>query len=110
MIQDESVSPSPQAENVPPMPTLHEISKLGKDEANSQKQIVVAAIPNANATNDNQTIPETHDQSDTNDYGRFLDLGFIPQAIVPTIPLKVIYPRPDNSRHKSRHDPRTDTK
>ncbi|CAI9267623.1 unnamed protein product [Lactuca saligna] len=51
-------------------------------EANPQKQIIVADIPDADATTD-QPIPDIGDQSITDDYEGFLLLGFMKQADVP---------------------------
>ena len=67
------------------------MSETGRVEANLQKEIVVADILDADTATYHPTI-ETGDQSDTNDYEGFLDLGFIPQADVFVVPLNVIYP------------------
>ncbi|CAI9260052.1 unnamed protein product [Lactuca saligna] len=53
--------------------------------------IVVADIPDANATID-QPISDTGDQFETNDYEGFLDLGFMQQVFVSAVPLNIVYP------------------
>ena len=56
-----------------------------------KKQNVVIDIPDVDATTD-QPTPDTDDQSETNEYKGFLDLGFMHQAVVPIVPLNVVYP------------------
>ncbi|CAI9272199.1 unnamed protein product [Lactuca saligna] len=47
------------------------------------KGIVVDGILDTDATTNDQPIPDTSDQLDTNDYEGFLDLDFMPQSAVP---------------------------
>ena len=49
-------------------------------------------MQNADEITNNQHIPDAVDQSEVDDYEGFLDLGFMPQAVVPIVPLNVIYP------------------
>ena len=64
------------------------MSETGRVELDLQKE-VFSNIPYVDTTT-NQPIPDTGDQSETNAYEGFLDLGFMPQ-VVPIVPLNVIY-------------------
>lgn len=62
--------------------------EFGRD--NNQKEIVDAekesndqTIPDVDATNGDQPILHIGDQSETDEYEGFLDLGFMAQAVVP---------------------------
>lgn len=72
-------------------PSLPKISELGRDD--DQKEIVVVKkeshIPNTDATNNDQPILDVGDQSKTNEYEGFLNLGFMAQFVVP---LSVVIP------------------
>ncbi|CAI9271293.1 unnamed protein product [Lactuca saligna] len=57
----------------------------GRVEVDNQKEIV-------DATKDDQRITDAGEQSETDGYEGFLDLGFLAQAVVHAIPLSVIYP------------------
>ncbi|CAI9290108.1 unnamed protein product [Lactuca saligna] len=105
MIQDElSPTPSPstqvvaapQAESVPPHHHLllllffikPEMTEMSRAKADTLEPIVVANIPDVDAAT-NQPIPDTGDQSETDDYEGFLDLGFMQQAAIFSVPLSV---------------------
>ncbi|CAI9268606.1 unnamed protein product [Lactuca saligna] len=72
-------------------PSHLEISEAGRVKVDLQKEIVVADIPYDDATTDDQPIPDVSDQSKTDDYERFLDMGFMPQVVIPVVPLNVVY-------------------
>ncbi|CAI9283013.1 unnamed protein product [Lactuca saligna] len=59
----------------------------------NQKEIIVAEkernAPNVDATKIDQLILDASDQSETDEYKGFLDLGFMAQVVVP---LSVVYP------------------
>ena len=57
-------------------------------EADLQKEIVVVNILYADETIDDQPILDSGNQSETDEYEGFLDLGFMPPTVVP---LNVIY-------------------
>ncbi|CAI9281982.1 unnamed protein product [Lactuca saligna] len=60
-------------------------------EADLQKENVVN-IPDVDETIDDRPIPDISDQSETNYYEGFLDLGFMPPVVVLIVSLNVIYP------------------
>ena len=69
-----------------------EMTERGEAKVDPLKQVVVAYILDTDSTID-QPIPlETSHQTETSDYEGFMDLGFMQQAIVSAIPLKIIYP------------------
>lgn len=72
-------------------PSQPEMVKLGR--VDNQKSVVISEqeknIPDADATIDDQPIPDVGDQSETNDYEGFLELGFMAQT---DVPLSVVYP------------------
>ena len=65
------------------------MSETGRVELDLQKE-VFSNIPYVDTTT-NQPIPDTGDQSETNAYEGFLDLGFMPQAVVLVVHLNVFY-------------------
>ncbi|CAI9267957.1 unnamed protein product [Lactuca saligna] len=67
-----------------------EMSETGRAEADLQKEIVIANIPYV-VTKIDQPIPDTGNQSETDDYKGFLDVGFMPPANVPVVHFKLAY-------------------
>ena len=68
-----------------------EMTKSGEAEADPLEPIVVVDVPDVDAAT-NQPIPNAGDQSETDDYEGFLDLGFMQQAVVYDVSLNIIYP------------------
>ena len=70
--------------------------EAGRVETDSQKEFIIAGqdnnIPDADATTNDQPFPEVGDQSETDDYKGFFDLGLIPQVVAHIVPLSVVYP------------------
>ena len=69
-------------------PSQPEMTGRVEAEADPQKHINVSYV---DATND-QPIPDIGDQSETDGFKGFLNLGFMPQAVVYIIPLNFVYP------------------
>ena len=73
-------------------PSQPDMFEAGRVEADCQKEIVIARQESNIPNTDDQPITEVCDQSETDDYEGFLDLGFRLQVVVPTVPLIVVSP------------------
>ena len=71
------------------------MSEAGRFEVLNQKEIVLDEeernIPEIDATKYDQPIADADEQSETDHYEGFHDIGFMAEAVVPTIPLSFIY-------------------
>ncbi|CAI9300651.1 unnamed protein product [Lactuca saligna] len=121
VISPRSASPSPQPENVPPMPTPIQNVTVYQGESNSNFETTTLSqlslhvnitrslgervtIVEKDVTDmkrfmvlgdddDDMIIDDTPPNSlETNDYEGFLEIGFMPQADVSVVPLNVVYP------------------
>ncbi|CAI9303069.1 unnamed protein product [Lactuca saligna] len=88
---DNPPPPPPPSTNLPPPPPppSHPPRRTPSPPPNS--------LPQYDAANRGRIIKGilsqyTSDQSKTDDYEGFLDVGFMQQAIVPDVPLNVVYP------------------
>lgn len=74
--------------------SLLEMYESGR--VDNKKAIIIAVqeskISDVDATKDDQPIPDTGDQSETDAYEGFLDVRFMPQVVLPTVPLSVVFP------------------
>ncbi|CAI9303387.1 unnamed protein product [Lactuca saligna] len=85
---------------ITPTPSQPEMSETGR--AILQKEIVVTNFLDAKTTT--QPIPDTGDQSETNNYVGFIDLGFMPQVVVPAVPLNLNHRKRKASSSRGAHD------
>ncbi|CAI9293937.1 unnamed protein product [Lactuca saligna] len=77
---------------IAPTPSQPEILETKRVEANLQKEIFFIGILEYGTKIDDQPILDFGDKSETDHYEGVLDLGFMPPAVVPNVPLNSICP------------------
>ncbi|CAI9302502.1 unnamed protein product [Lactuca saligna] len=100
MTPHQTSPPPPPSTNLPPPPPP--LSHLPPHTPSSSSSSPPQSDATKNGENNHgfpnqqmqivRPIPDIDDQLETKDYDGFLDLGFMPPAVIPTIPLNVIYP------------------